>query len=53
MASQTAAEVDETNETAFDLDISIIEASPDLGSVLYDTSDNCGHTCESACSSCP
>ncbi|WP_081687375.1 FxLD family lanthipeptide [Glycomyces tenuis] len=53
MASQTAAEVDKTDETAFDLDISIIEASPDLGSVLYDTSDNCGHTCESACSSCP
>ncbi|GAA0906633.1 FxLD family lanthipeptide [Streptomyces thermoalcalitolerans] len=34
----------------FDLDITTISSAPVLGSLLNDTSDNCGSTCQSACS---
>ncbi len=41
-------------DSEFDLDISIVESSPVVAELLQDTSDNCGQTCESACSdSCP
>lgn len=34
----------------FDLNIETVASAPVLGSLLNDTSDNCGGTCESACS---
>lgn len=37
----------------FDLDISIVESGPVLTELVRLTDDNCGHTCESACTSCP
>jgi FxLD family lantipeptide len=36
----------------FDLDVSIVESGPALTELMRDTSDNCGNTCESACTSC-
>lgn len=39
-------------EELFDLDIRTIEQSPDLDKIIYDTGDNCGQTCASACTSC-
>lgn len=44
---------DEVEDDAFELDIQLVESGPDLGSILYDTGDNCGQTCGSACNSCP
>lgn len=34
----------------FDLDVSIVESSPVVAELMQATSDNCGQTCESACS---
>lgn len=36
----------------FDLDVSIIESGPVIPELLRSTSDNCGGTCASACTSC-
>jgi FxLD family lantipeptide len=36
----------------FDLDVTIIESSPVVPEVVRSTSDGCGSTCESACTSC-
>ncbi|WP_213454687.1 FxLD family lanthipeptide [Rhizomonospora bruguierae] len=36
----------------FDLDISVIESGPVIPELLRSTSDNCGGTCASACTSC-
>jgi FxLD family lantipeptide len=36
----------------FDLDISVIESGPVIAELLRSTSDNCGGTCASACTSC-
>lgn len=36
----------------FDLDITLIESSPVIPELLRSTSDNCGSTCGSACTSC-
>ncbi|MGH3828841.1 MAG: FxLD family lanthipeptide [Pseudonocardiaceae bacterium] len=33
----------------FDLDVSIVESAPVDAELMRSTSDNCGHTCESAC----
>lgn len=41
-----------TDEDPFDLDISIIESAPVIPELLRSTSDNCGGTCGSACTSC-
>ncbi|QSB06451.1 FxLD family lanthipeptide [Natronoglycomyces albus] len=49
MNSDTTTAIDNDE---FELDITLIESGPDLGAILYDTSDNCGHTCQSACVSC-
>jgi FxLD family lantipeptide len=38
-------------DTEFDLDVVII-AGPVVPELLRSTSDNCGQTCESACTSC-
>ncbi|MEU0489952.1 FxLD family lanthipeptide [Nocardiopsis sp. NPDC006139] len=38
----------------FDLDVEVVESGPRLDSLLNLTGDNCGSTCESACSTtCP
>lgn len=36
----------------FDLDVTIIESSPVVPELVRSTSDGCGSTCESACTSC-
>ena len=36
----------------FDLDVTIIESSPVVPEPVRSTSDGCGSTCESACTSC-
>jgi len=36
----------------FDLDVSITESGPVIAELLRSTSDNCGGTCASACTSC-
>ncbi|MCD0446281.1 FxLD family lanthipeptide [Glycomyces sp. A-F 0318] len=45
-------QLDTVDEDAFELDIQFVESGPDLGTILYDTSDGCGTTCASACTSC-
>jgi FxLD family lantipeptide len=37
----------------FDLDVSIVESGPVIAELMRLTDDNCGSTCESACTSCP
>lgn len=36
----------------FDLDVEVVESAPRLDALLNLTGDNCGGTCESACTSC-
>jgi FxLD family lantipeptide len=36
----------------FDLDISFIEAGGTVEHIIKMTEDNCGNTCQSACTSC-
>jgi FxLD family lantipeptide len=38
---------------AFDLDVHFAESGPALDVLVQLTGDNCGNTCESACTSCP
>ncbi|SDD87037.1 FxLD family lanthipeptide [Glycomyces harbinensis] len=52
MSTQTQPPIVEADDDAFELDIQFIE-SGDLQTILYDTGDNCGQTCQSACNSCP
>ncbi|MEV6823243.1 FxLD family lanthipeptide [Nocardiopsis dassonvillei] len=40
------------NADGFDLDVEVVESGPRLDALLNLTGDNCGHTCESACTSC-
>lgn len=47
------ADISAVEDDAFELDIRLVESGPDLGAILYDTSDGCGMTCQSACNSCP
>lgn len=42
-----------TAGSEFDLDVSIVESGPVIDHLLRMTDDNCGSTCESACTSCP
>ncbi|MFG2950497.1 FxLD family lanthipeptide [Streptomyces adustus] len=37
----------------FDLDITIVEGGPSADQLIRLTSDGCGSTCASACTSCP
>lgn len=39
-------------DVEFDLDVSIVESSPAIADLMRLTDDNCGTTCESACTSC-
>ena len=48
-----ATPVTPTADTEFDLDVSIVEDGPVIDHLLRMTDDNCGKTCESACTSCP
>ncbi|QOC94415.1 FxLD family lanthipeptide [Micromonospora craniellae] len=50
-APATTGETD-TEEDLFDLDISLIESGPVIPELMRSTSDNCGKTCASACTSC-
>ncbi|MFE7115118.1 FxLD family lanthipeptide [Streptomyces sp. NPDC057654] len=34
----------------FDLDITVVEKAPVIADLMNDTSDNCGGSCQSACS---
>ncbi|WP_081913431.1 FxLD family lanthipeptide [Glycomyces sp. NRRL B-16210] len=52
MSTQTQQLTETEPDDAFELDIQFVESGPDLGRILYDTSDGCGQTCESACNSC-
>ena len=51
----TAAPTPETGDpdlTDFDLDVSFVEVGDTVKDLIYMTNDNCGSTCESACTSC-
>lgn len=37
----------------FDLDIRVVESGPIVEDLYQLTNDNCGTTCETACTSCP
>lgn len=37
-------------DTEFDLDISIVASAPVVPDLMRNTDDNCGQTCQSACS---
>ena len=50
MPSETLTEG--TCDADFDLDVTIIEAGPVVPELMRSTSDNCGATCASACTSC-
>jgi FxLD family lantipeptide len=56
MATATVSTPHATTSTGgdddFDLDVSIIESGPVIPELLRSTSDNCGGTCASACTSC-
>ena len=36
--------------TEFDLDVSIVTSGPVVADLMRNTDDNCGQTCQSACS---
>lgn len=52
--STGTAPVNVTNadDDLFDLDIRLVESGPVIPELLRTTSDNCGTTCASACTSC-
>lgn len=37
-------------DTEFDLDLSIVASGPVVADLMRNTDDNCGATCQSACS---
>ncbi len=46
------ASVGTADDSEFDLDVTIVESGPVVAELLRSTDDNCGATCESACTSC-
>jgi FxLD family lantipeptide len=40
----------ETLDADFDLDITIVESGSVIAELMRNTDDNCGQTCQSACS---
>jgi FxLD family lantipeptide len=44
--------ISDASDAEFDLDVSIVESGPMIAELLRLTDDNCGATCESACTSC-
>ena len=49
----TGASAAPAADSEFDLDVSIVESGPVIAELMRLTDDNCGNTCESACTSCP
>lgn len=47
-----AATVSAAVDDDFDLDVRVVESGPVIPELLRSTSDNCGGTCASACTSC-
>lgn len=39
-------------EDEFELDVTLVESGPVIPELLASTSDNCGKTCQTACTSC-
>ncbi|MEU3091335.1 FxLD family lanthipeptide [Streptomyces massasporeus] len=52
-APQPAAKQVEPEPGDFELDITIVEGGPAADQLIRLTSDGCGSTCQSACTSCP
>lgn len=53
VTTPTGASVTSTDDDdLFDLDISVVDSGPVIPELLRSTSDNCGGTCASACTSC-
>ncbi|MBQ0984071.1 FxLD family lanthipeptide [Streptomyces sp. F63] len=50
IALKAATDFGTVGDSDFDLRIETVASAPVLGSLLNDTSDNCGSTCQSACS---
>jgi len=53
MDQVAAAPATPAADEEFDLDVSIVESGPVIAELMRLTDDNCGSTCESACTSCP
>lgn len=51
--TQPVAEQGALGQDDFDLDITIVEGGPAADQLIRLTSDGCGSTCASACTSCP
>ncbi|MEV6987005.1 FxLD family lanthipeptide [Sphaerisporangium sp. NPDC051017] len=49
---QPATGIGQTPDDDFDLDIEFIEAGGTVEHIIKMTDDNCGTTCQSACTSC-
>jgi FxLD family lantipeptide len=43
---------EDPGDADFDLDVTIIDSGPVVPELMRSTSDNCGGTCVSACTSC-
>ncbi|RLK54455.1 FxLD family lanthipeptide [Actinokineospora cianjurensis] len=44
------AQLTPTNGSALDLDLTIVESAPVIPALMGNTDDNCGSSCQSACS---
>lgn len=52
MPATTELTPDAKADPDFDLDIRIVETGPVIADLMRSTDDNCGNTCETACTSC-
>jgi FxLD family lantipeptide len=52
MPAATATLARTESDPDFDLDVSIVETGPVIADLMRSTDDNCGSTCQSACTSC-
>jgi FxLD family lantipeptide len=48
----THATIQALDDQDFELDITIVDAGPVIPELMRSTSDNCGGTCATACTSC-
>lgn len=48
----TTTETDEGDLSDFFLDVSFVEVGDTVKDLIFMTNDNCGTTCQSACTSC-
>jgi FxLD family lantipeptide len=51
-ATKAAAVPGTETDPDFELAVSIVETGPVIADLMRSTDDNCGQTCESACTSC-